>query len=90
MALNDWAFQAFHIPGSINFESVDEALGVLSKDDEIVVYCSSAECTSSQVAYRRLVALGFTDVRRYPGGLAEWHEAGLPLEGDDVASLAHS
>jgi len=84
MALNEWAFRAKHIPGSIHFNTPDEMLGVLEKGDDIVVYCSNPECLASLAAYHRLVEHGYTNVRRYAGGLVDWEDAGLPLEGEWV------
>jgi rhodanese-related sulfurtransferase len=31
-----------------------------------------------------LVQRGYGNVRRYAGGLLDWEDAGLPLEGDSV------
>jgi rhodanese-related sulfurtransferase len=59
-------------------------LGSLKKDDDIVVYCSNPECLASLAAYHRLVGHGYTKVRRYAGGLVDWEDAGLPLEGEWV------
>ena len=81
MCLNEWAFQAKHIPGSIHFNTPNEMLGGLKKDDEIVVYCSQPECLASLAVYHRLADHGYTNVRRYSGGLLDWEDAGLPLEG---------
>ena len=82
MSLHDWAFRAKHIPGSIHFPTVEDALEGLVKDEEIVVYCSDKACVASQFAYQGLVANGYTNVRRYEGGLADWEDAGYGLEGD--------
>jgi len=82
MALNDWAFRAQHIPGSIHFHTAEEALAGLDpdRDTEIVVYCSDVACVASQYAYEGLTSAGFTNVRRYEGGLSDWAEAGYPFE----------
>jgi rhodanese-related sulfurtransferase len=82
MTLSEWAFRMSHIPGSINISSLDQARELLDPADEIVVYCSDAPCIASQAAYRYLVQMGYTDVRRFSGGLAAWQAAGYPLEGD--------
>lgn len=84
MALNDWAFRAMRIPGSIRFGSAEEALATLAPEDEIVVYCSDEACVGSQFAYRALREHGYAKVRRYAGGLSDWAEAGYSLEGDRV------
>jgi rhodanese-related sulfurtransferase len=86
MALNRWAFDAKHIPGSLHFDAPDDLYAAVGPDDEIVVYCSNVDCLSSVALYRDLVRRGYRDVRRYSGGLLDWEDAGLPLEGAFVAS----
>ena len=81
MALNRWAFDAKHIPGSVHFDDPDQLFSALGKGDEIVVYCSNVDCLSSVALYRALLERGYRNVRRYAGGLIDWEEAGLPLEG---------
>jgi rhodanese-related sulfurtransferase len=84
MSLNEWAFLAKRIPGSIHFNTPAELLAGLQKDDEIVVYCSNPECLASLAVYHRLADHGYTNVRRYAGGLVDWENAALPLEGEWV------
>jgi rhodanese-related sulfurtransferase len=84
MCLNEWAFVSKRIPGSIHFNTAAEMLDGLHQDDEIVVYCSNPECLASLAAYHRLADHGYTRVRRYAGGLVDWENAGLPLEGRRV------
>ncbi len=82
MTLNDWAFKAAHIPGSVHFPTQDDVYAALSEDKEIIVYCSDQDCLASQFAYVGLVDEGYTNVRRYAGGLADWQEAGYQLDGE--------
>ena len=84
MALNRWAFDAKHIPGSLHFDTPDELYAAVHPEDVVVVYCSTVDCLSSVALYRDLVARGYRDVRRYPGGLLDWEDAGLPLDGSAV------
>ena len=84
MTLNEWAFNATHIPGSIRFASIEEALGELETDEEIVVYCSDPACVASQFAYEGLVDHDYSNVRRYAGGLSDWADAGYPFDGAAV------
>jgi rhodanese-related sulfurtransferase len=84
MALNRWAFDAKHIPGSLHFDTPEALYSAVRSDDEVVVYCSSVDCLSSVALYRDLVRRGYRDVRRYAGGLLDWEEAGLPLRGASV------
>jgi rhodanese-related sulfurtransferase len=81
MAMNEWGFRAKRIPGSVHYNSPAEMLAALGKDDDIVVYCSHAGCHASVAAYEALLEHGYRNVRRYEGGIVDWEEAGLPLEG---------
>lgn len=90
MAMHEWGFRAAHIPGSLHFNSVEEAGEGLDLDDEIVVYCSDPACVASQFAYRWLVQNGYTNVRRYSGGISDWAAAGYELESDPRSGSAAS
>lgn len=82
MAMGPGRFGAAHIPGSETFPTVEAALAELSREQEIVVYCSGGH--ASIHASRLLIQHGYRRVRRYAGGLADWTAAGLPLAGDGV------
>lgn len=82
--LGEWQYRAMHIPGSILIDSPEKIIGQIDKNDEIIVYCSSEKCYASIVAYHALENNGFTNVRRFAGGLDEWQQAGYPLEGEMV------
>jgi rhodanese-related sulfurtransferase len=82
MALNRWAFDAKHIPGSIHFDTPEALYAAVKPGDEVVVYCSHVDCLSSVALYRDLVRRGYSNVRRYSGGLLDWEDAGLPLDGE--------
>lgn len=86
MALNRWAYDAKHIPGSVHFDTPDELYAAVHPDDDVVVYCSNVNCLSSVALYRDLVARGYKGVRRYSGGLLDWEDSGLPLEGRFVTT----
>ena len=81
MALNRWAFEAKHLPGSLHFDTPAELYAAIKPEDEVVVYCSHVDCLSSVALYRDLVRRGYRNVRRYAGGLLDWEDSGLPLEG---------
>ena len=81
MALAEWAYQAKHIPGSIHFATMKEAIQSLNKDDEIVVYCSDENCIASTALGQLLERNGYSHVLHYAGGLHDWEQAGFPLEG---------
>jgi len=82
MALNEWAFRAKHIPGSEHFNTAEETFSSLGLEDDIVVYCTSDDCHASVALYHALVDHGYLNVRRYSGGLTDWEDAGLALEGE--------
>ncbi len=87
--LNAWSFRRKRIPTSIHFETPELMLAALKKDDEIVVYCTNEACHQSLDAYKLLVAHGYTNVRRYAGGINDWEDGDLPLEGDWMHGDAH-
>jgi rhodanese-related sulfurtransferase len=80
MTLSASAYRAKHIPTSLQFETVAETLAALDPAEEIVVYCADINCAASIYAYRFLERAGYTRVRRYAGGIADWEEARYPLE----------
>jgi rhodanese-related sulfurtransferase len=86
MALNRWAFDAKHIPGSLHFDTPEELYAAIAPDDEVIVYCSNVDCLASVALYRDLVRRGYSNVRRYAGGLLDWEDAGLPLVGTPAAA----
>jgi rhodanese-related sulfurtransferase len=84
MTLSAHAYRAKRIPSSCHFDTIGEAFAALDPADEIVVYCADVHCAASIYAYRRLEQAGYTRVRRYAGGVADWEEAGYPLESGPV------
>jgi rhodanese-related sulfurtransferase len=87
-ALGPMYYEAEHLPGAINVPHTEvDALApslLPDKHAAIVTYCSNTQCQNSEVAARRLIALGYTNVRKYAEGKDDWREAGLPLEGAAV------
>lgn len=85
-------FQREHIPGSVNVP-VDEdrflkRVEHLVKDrgTEVVVYCSDHSCKASSRAAEQLEEADFRNVSELAGGMREWEEAGLPVEGQAVGA----
>lgn len=78
------SFRNEHIKGAISLP-VDEiekgASKLLKKSDLIVTYCASFDCQASTNAAEKLLSLGFKNVLDYKGGLKEYKEGDLPLEG---------
>ena len=50
------------------------------KDMLIVVYCGFVKCARSHNAAVFAKQLGFTNVKRYAGGIYAWKGSGLPIE----------
>ncbi|MFW6207028.1 MAG: rhodanese-like domain-containing protein, partial [Gemmatimonadota bacterium] len=80
-------YRTGHIPGarSIPIETLEERLGELSGDQQIVAYCRGPYCVFSDEAVRRLRAEGF-DVKRLEGGLPDWAAEGRPVKQDTALS----
>lgn len=83
--LNPDAFEHRHIPGSINIpvgsddfvEQVQRAVD--SDDQDVIVYCASADCDASSKAARKLEQAGFDHVHDYEAGTKGWQAAGLTI-----------
>jgi rhodanese-related sulfurtransferase len=82
-ALAREAFEDERIPGSISVparDAVRVAPDLLARDQPIVVYCASRNCTASPTLAQKLVDLGFTEVLDFEGGIDEWQRAGFPIQ----------
>jgi rhodanese-related sulfurtransferase len=74
-------YAAGHLPGarSVPFAELEQAMGSIAADAEVVAYCRGAYCVLAHDAVRLLRADG-RRARRLQDGLLEWRLAGLPLE----------
>jgi len=74
-------YGAGHVSGALNIglAELENRLGELPADHEIVAYCRGAYCVLSFEAVAALRAHGF-NVRRLEDGFPEWRVAGLPVE----------
>jgi rhodanese-related sulfurtransferase len=83
-ALTDEYFTGEMIPGSrrvpVDQVGREVARSGLARDRAIVVYCSGKTCPNSRQAAEKLIALGFTRVRLYEGGLEDWKQGGRGVE----------
>lgn len=85
--LGEAEYSLKHIPGSICIErppSLADIKTHVAHNDDIVVYCAGPDCLASAFAYELLIKYGYQHVRRFTGGIYEWENAGLPLEGEMV------
>ena len=71
-----------HIPGAlaVDLEQIESHRGEFGADREIVFYCTCPNEASAAIAARRLMALGYRNVRPLLGGLEEWARAGYEIE----------
>ncbi|MFI5337765.1 MAG: rhodanese-like domain-containing protein [Opitutales bacterium] len=72
-----------HIPGALDFDTVKAALVSKLPADKsalIVAYCGGPQCIAYREAYDAAVALGYTNVKHYRGGLSGWEQQGEKLE----------
>jgi len=79
-------FDISHIPGSINIPSNlprDELMTVLesvSREDIIIVYCSSESCQSARRLAGLMTYLGYKQVHVYLAGFEDWLKKKYPIE----------
>ena len=77
-----------HIPGAhhLDFKHVftEQSLSALvDREQPLVIYCSGVKCSRSSRASAMAVSWGFTKVHYFRGGIADWKNAGYPVEISD-------
>jgi len=76
-------YEDMHLPGAINLphDQVEQLAASLlpDKSAEIIVYCANLPCPNSEIAAKRLMQLGYTNVKEYREGKQDWFEAGFPV-----------
>jgi len=80
-------YERRHIPGAHHLDlrsafTEKALLGLVAKNEPVVLYCSGIKCTRSSGAATRAVAWGFTRVHYFREGMRGWMRAGLPVERD--------
>jgi len=87
------AYQAGHIPGAVSFP-----FGASTEQDEsfvseyppataLVVYCDGSDCDVAGLLAEKLIRkYGYVNVRRMPGGLAEWKVFAVPPAGGQATT----
>ncbi len=74
-------YAAGHVPGAVNIplQELEQRLGELGKEQEVVAYCRGPHCVLAFDAVARLREKGMK-ARRMEDGYPEWQVAGLPVE----------
>lgn len=81
------AFESLHIRDAVSLPvaEADRKLPEFSKKYKhsslLVVYCSGYGCRDSKLLAEKLLKAGYGEVLVYEGGLPEWKDTGLPVEG---------
>ncbi len=80
-------FECEHLPGAVNacvYEMVfltKVAELVPDKTSPVIVYGAGGDSLDATTAAEKLTKAGYTNVTVFPGGIAEWRQNNLPLEG---------
>ena len=76
-------YEEAHLPTAFNLplDQIDELAPTLLPDKQelVVTYCASDACENSGIAAAHLRKLGYTNVREYHEGKADWIAAGLAV-----------
>jgi len=84
--LNSEAYDDCRIMSSINapLNLLESIASGWDKNQDIVLYCASYHCLASKSAYKILKSMGFRRIAVYEGGIKEWRELGLPVDGASI------
>lgn len=85
-------FKKGTIAGSINIPDTkfDEYKDQLPADKNaaVIAFCGGFKCEKSHVVAERMLAMGYTNVSVYAGGVPEWKAAGYPMaKGGEAAAV---
>jgi rhodanese-related sulfurtransferase len=74
-------YAAGHLPGAVSmpFGQIEQRLGEIDPERDVVAYCRGGWCVLAHDAVRLLSAHG-RPARRLEDGMLEWRVAGLPVE----------
>jgi rhodanese-related sulfurtransferase len=69
------------IPASISVKKIKDNFDILSKPNELVLYCDGPSCGSSQILAETLIEMGYSKhVYIIKNGIPEWEAMGMPIE----------
>ena len=81
------AYREGHIPGALHvpFQDLNDQQQMLRGYNALIVYGSDFQDNLADAMSKRLLELGFKDVRTLKGGLRAWTRAGYEVETGDAA-----
>lgn len=83
-AQGDGNYEHAHLPGAVDIhldDVLDQASALIDHSERrVILYCTDADCLGSEFVGTQLVQAGYSNVGRFPGGVKEWVDAGLPIE----------
>jgi rhodanese-related sulfurtransferase len=85
------AYREGHIPGALHvpFQDLNDQQETLRGYNALIVYGSDFQDNLADAMSKRLLELGFKDVRTLKGGLRAWTRAGYEVEtGDSATGIA--
>ncbi len=77
------SYKSGHIPTALHYSAVQKDLAAnlpKEKDALIVAYCGGPYCGAHGQATKAALALGYTNVKYFKGGISGWKKAGEPTE----------
>ena len=90
MASSDWGFRAKHIPGSVHFKNSPSCSRPSRRTTTSSSTARTPTATRACALIEKLREHGYEKVAHYAGGLIDWEEGGLPVEGDWAAEPSAS
>ena len=75
-----------HLPTALSFplmdfdQNIGQILSSINRQAELLVYCSSIECTDSHTFATRLKNLRYDNIQVFSGGFRQWQEMGYKIE----------
>lgn len=66
------------LPYDSSEKEISDTLKSTPKNAMIVVYCANPDCPVSKYLAEKLVGMGYTNVYKYPDGIAGWLDAEYP------------
>jgi|GEM_PF-1199421 len=91
-ARSEHSYYKRHIQGALSLSATrfdvqySDFSGIMAKDALLIIYCQSITCPYSDIVARKLRDLGYTNIKVFAGGWAEWLQARYPVQGFKIYS----